>query len=200
MVRQRFPVPLMKFLYLAGFAHLAFKCRFIHLADTVAESSHPKRDDPCSSLPNMTTRSTSPIGFVPRAVTAEMFSDVIGSVCRRFPSAGQPEKTMQIQRLVASEAWTDAVLALIAFELPQWQVRRIAYDEGEWHCALSSQRDLPDWLDQSIEARHADLPLALLSAFVDARLANPPSSRTSVPAGRRDASEYYQPLCCDNFS
>jgi len=41
-------------------------------------------------------------------------------------------------------------LALIDLELPPWQVRRIAYDEGEWHCALSRQRELPDWLDQSI--------------------------------------------------
>ena len=79
-------------------------------------------------------------------------------------------------------AWTDAALALIDLELPQWQVRRIAYDEGEWYCALSRQRELPEWLDQSIEARHADLALAMLSAFVEARRASAPSSRTSVPA------------------
>ena len=28
----------------------------------------------------------------------------------------------------------------------QWQVRRIVYDAGEWHCALSRQRELPDWV------------------------------------------------------
>jgi hypothetical protein len=191
----------MKFLYLAGFVHLAFKCRFIHLADTAAESSHPKRDDSMQFLAEHEHAPDLPDWLrTASTVTAEMLSDVIGSVCRRFPSAGQPEKTVQIERLMASEAWTDAVLALIACELPQWQVRRIAYDEGEWHCALSRQRELPDWLDQSIEAHHADLPLAILCAFVDARLASLPSSRTSAPAGRRDANQFYEPLCCDNFS
>jgi hypothetical protein len=132
------------------------------------------------------------------AVTAELFSDVIGTVCRRFPSFGQPNKTAQIERLMASNAWTDAVLALIELELPQWQVRRIAYDEGEWHCALSRQRELPEWLDQSIEAHHSALPLAMLSAFVDA--ANARSSQTSVPAVPYDADPSYEPMVCDNFA
>ena len=91
------------------------------------------------------------------AVTAEFMSDIIRSACRRFPSTGQTAKTARIERLIQSHAWTDAALALIDLELPQWQLRRIAYDEGEWYCALSRERELPDWLDQSIEARHADL-------------------------------------------
>jgi hypothetical protein len=47
---------------------------------------------------------------------------------------------------------------------PLWHIRRIAYDAGEWHCAISRQRELPDWLDQSIEARHPDLALAMMRA------------------------------------
>jgi hypothetical protein len=134
------------------------------------------------------------------ALTAELISGVIESVCRRFPSMGRPEKTARIERLIASQAWIDAVLALIELELPQWQVRRIAYDEGEWHCALSRQRELPEWLDQSIEAHHPDLPLAILSAFVDARLASAPSNQTSVPAVPYDANASHEPLSCDNFA
>ena len=126
--------------------------------------------------------------------------EIIGQTCRRFPSAGQTEKTAKIARMIGSEAWTDAALALIDLELPQWQVRRIVYDEGEWYCALSRERELPDWLDQSIETRHADLPLAILSAFVDAQRINAPSSRTSVPMVPRDASALYEPVCCDNFA
>lgn len=133
------------------------------------------------------------------AVTAELLAGVISAVCRRFRTAGQPEKSARIEGLIASRAWTDAVLALIDLELPQWQVRRIAYDEGEWHCALSRQRELPEWLDQSIEAHHADLPLAMLCAFVDASFASAPSSQTSVPAVPYDANAFYAPLCCDNF-
>ena len=134
------------------------------------------------------------------AMTAELFSDVIKTACRRFPSLARPEKTARIERLIASSAWTDAVLALIELDLPQWQVRRIAYDEGEWHCALSRQRELPEWLDQSIEAHHPDLPLAMLSAFADARLASARPSQSSVPTVPYDANASYAPLCCDNFA
>src|SRR6266403_1383824 len=135
-----------------------------------------------------------------QAVTSELISEVIGETCRRFPSAGQGEKTARIERLIGSGAWTDAALALIDLELPLWQVRRIAYDEGEWYCALSRQRELPDWLDQSIEARHADLALAILSVFVDAQRLSAPSSKTSVPAVSRDANPLYEPVCPDNFA
>lgn len=66
-----------------------------------------------------------------QAVTAGLLSDVIGKTCRRFLSAGQTERTARIERLIGSGAWTDTALALIDLELPHWQVRRIAYDEGE---------------------------------------------------------------------
>src|SRR4030081_1006919 len=113
-------------------------------------------------------------------VTAMLMSDVIGETCRRFPSIGQTGKTARIERLMQSQAWTDAALALIDLELPLWQVRRIAYDEGEWYCALSRERELPDWLDQSIEAHHADLALAILSAFVDAQRITAHGSGTRI--------------------
>ncbi len=106
----------------------------------------------------------------------------------------------RIERLIAAEAWTDAALALIDLELPQWHVRRIAYDDGEWHCALSRQPGLPDWLDQSIEAEHGDLPLALLSAYLGASRqadASEPQRRFSVPQTSPPPTEC---LCCDNFS
>ena len=134
------------------------------------------------------------------AVTADLISEVIGETCRRFPSVGQTEKTARLEQLIGSGAWTDAALALIDLELPLWQVRRIAYDEGEWYCALSRERELPDWLDQSIEARHPDLPLAILSAFVDAQHMAAPSSRPSVPMVPRAASTLYEPLLTDNFT
>jgi hypothetical protein len=133
-------------------------------------------------------------------VTAEFLADIIHVACRRFPSQGQTAKTARIERLIQSCAWTDAALALLDLELPQWQVRRIAYDQGEWYCALSRQRELPDWLDQSIESRHADLALAILSAFVEAQRTSAPSSRPSVPAVRLDTNPIYEPVCSDNFA
>src|SRR6202140_2177523 len=134
------------------------------------------------------------------AVTKELMSDIVGAACRRFPSMGQTEKTARIERLIGSEAWTDAALALIDLELPLWQVRRIAYDEGEWYCALSRERELPDWLARSIEAPPPDLALAILSAFAEAQRISAPSSRTSVPIVSGDARPLYEAVCCDNFS
>ena len=133
------------------------------------------------------------------AVTAEVMADIVSQTCRRFPSLGQSGKTAHIERLIHSGAWTETALALVDLELPQWQVRRLVYDEGEWHCALSRQRELPDWLDQSIESHHADLALAILSAFVEARQISMPASRPSVPGVRRDTNSQYEPLLVDNF-
>ncbi len=90
-------------------------------------------------------------------------------------------------------------MALIELELPQWQIRRIVYDEGEWHCALSRQRELPEWIDQSVEASHADLSLAILMTFVEAQRASTPSIRTSVPTVPREVNPLGEPVCCDNF-
>jgi hypothetical protein len=134
------------------------------------------------------------------AVTAKLMSELVAATCPRYPSVGQAAKTARIKRLIGSQAWTDVALALIDLELPQWQLRRIAYDEGEWHCALSRAREIPDWLDPSIEARHADLPLAILSAYLDAQRISAPSRRTSVPVVPRDGNAFYMPFCCDNFA
>ena len=133
------------------------------------------------------------------AVTAEFMADIVRQSCRRFPSAGQGTKSSRVERLIQSGAWTDAALALLDLELPQWQLRRLVYDEGEWHCALSCQRELPDWLDQSIETHHTDLALAILAAFVEAQRISAPESRPSVPTVRRDRDVFYEPQLVDNF-
>src|SRR5258705_142928 len=133
-------------------------------------------------------------------VTAEFLSDIIHATCQRFPSTVQNFRSARIERLIESQAWTDAALALIDLELPQWQIRRMAYDEGEWYCSLSRQRELPDWLDQSIETHHADLALAILSAFVEAQRISSTSSRTSVPPVPQHAYLLYEPVCSDNFA
>jgi hypothetical protein len=134
------------------------------------------------------------------AVTAEFIADIIRETCRRFPSQSQAGKTARVERMIQCGAWTDAALALIDLELPQWKIRRLVYDEGEWHCALSRQRELPDWLDQAIETHHADLALAILSAFVEAIRTIPPASKTSVPAAPLALGGLYEAVCCDDFS
>ena len=134
------------------------------------------------------------------AMTRPLMLEIIAHACRRFPSLGQGERSARIMRLVDVEAWADAALALIDLELPMWQVRRIAYDEGEWHCALSRERELPDWLDAAIEAHHADLALALLSAFVEVQALTAESGRPSVPTVRPAIDPLYEAVACDNFA
>jgi hypothetical protein len=131
---------------------------------------------------------------------ATLIAEVIATACRRYPSLGPSDKTARLERLIHSGAWTDAALALIDLELPLWQVRRIVYDDGEWYCALSRERELPDWLDQCIEGRHAELPLAILNAFVEAQRIGVPQSHSSVPAVHRSTGEFYEPVCCDHFA
>jgi hypothetical protein len=133
------------------------------------------------------------------AADAALVNEIISAACRRYPSLGQTEKTRRLEQLIRSAAWTDAALALIDLELPMWQVRRLAFDDGEWYCALSRERQLPDWLDQSIEGRHVDLALAILSAFVEARRLNAPESRTSVPDARGYSRDFYETLPIDNY-
>ena len=89
--------------------------------------------------------------------------------------------------------------ALVNLELPLWQIRRITYDEGEWHCAMSRQRELPEWLDQAIETNHASLTLAIVSVYIETLRqieASREPSRPSVPQTRGQ----FQPVCCDNFA
>ena len=192
----------MKCLYFGALSHLVFKWRFDHVAGAVAERGPANaRRSPCHCFQN--SRDFDALSdrlHDADAVTVKLMSELVAATCRRYPSVGQAGKTARIERLIGSQAWTDVALALIDLELPQWQVRRIAYDEGEWHCALSRARELPDWLDQSIETRHADLPLAILSAYLDAQVISAPSRRTSVPTAPRDANAFYTPLCCDNFA
>lgn len=133
------------------------------------------------------------------AMTQPLMFDIVEHGCRRFPSLGRSEKTARLRRLIDAEAWADAALALIELELPMWQVRRIAYDDGEWHCALSRERELPDWLDAAVEARHANLALALLSAFIEVKALAVDMSRPSVPSVRTVLAPLFEPVACDNF-
>lgn len=134
------------------------------------------------------------------AATPELFFDVMREACRRLPSVRRTQQFERFERLIGSGAWTDAALALLDLELPQWRLRQIAYDAGEWHCALSRQRELPDWLDQSVESRHADLALAILSAFLDAQRVRTSPAKASVPDAPRTDDAFCVRLSCDNFA
>jgi len=99
------------------------------------------------------------------AVTRALLNEVIASACDRLRTHGRPTKAA-FNQLVACGTWTDAVLQLLQLELPQWKLRRINYEDGEWHCFLSKQRQVPLGFDADAEAAHEVLPLAILLAFI----------------------------------
>lgn len=131
--------------------------------------------------------------------TADLISAIATEVCDGADSAG--EIFARIRKLTDAGAWTDAALALISNELPRWKLRRLAYDEGEWHCTLSLQRDLPDWLDEPVETVHPDLSMALLKAFIEAeRRDGVTLEEPRSPTGPRIRQDYRDLICCDNFA
>jgi hypothetical protein len=129
-------------------------------------------------------------------VSAGFLSGIIPAAGRRFRS--EPNvRSARIERLIASQAWIDAALAQVELELPQWRLRRLAYDGGEWFCSLSRQREMPDWLDDPVEAHHADLACAILIALAEARRITAPGP--NIPAVLHDADPISETLYCENL-
>ncbi|MDB5657137.1 MAG: hypothetical protein JWQ94_4750 [Tardiphaga sp.] len=130
--------------------------------------------------------------------TTALFADLLTAACQNGDPMRQAVPVACVKRLIASRAWTDAALALVALRLPDWQLRRLAYDDGEWHCALSRSPEMPEWLDATVEAHHPNMPLAILSAFVaaSAEVARPLAPASVLRA--QDAE--FEPMLCDNFA
>src|SRR5262245_44347796 len=96
-------------------------------------------------------------------ITAELLLDVMAHGCARLPALGEAVQT-KLNDLIEAGACTEAAIALLEFELPQWKLRRLVRDDGEWFCSLSRQPALPIEYDQCAEATHPSLPVAILLA------------------------------------
>jgi hypothetical protein len=132
--------------------------------------------------------------------TRELFLKIAKHGCPRLRVLRSAGRAGQLDRLIEAGAWTDATVALIALELPSWQIRRLVYEDGEWLCSLSRQPNLPIDLDDTADASHEVLALAILCAFVEARrriARERKSSAATVPQMKPDAA---QRVCCDNFA
>jgi hypothetical protein len=96
------------------------------------------------------------------AFTADLVSNVVADACTRIPVLNKAEEaSRRLDQLIEAGAWSDAALALIELELPVWKLRRLVYEDGE--------PNLPVALDDTADACHEVLPLAILSAFLEAR-------------------------------
>jgi hypothetical protein len=128
-----------------------------------------------------------------------LFDKILAGACVRIPALSPSGKAERIDRLIAAGAWTDAALALVALELPAWQLRRLACDGGEWFCSLSRQPNLLADLDDTADGNHELMPLAILRAFLQARrmAEAAPLARSTVPQIYANANNV---MCCDNFA
>lgn len=127
------------------------------------------------------------------------FTAICLASCKRLPAMRRSADARRLDRLVEAGAWTDAALALIAIELPAWQLRRLAFDEGEWHCALSTQRDMPDWLDDAVETHHPDMATAILDAFRIVISRKGTSRLAQVPVRRATERSDFAPISCEDY-
>ena len=135
-----------------------------------------------------------------QALTPSLISNVIADTCIRLPVLTRAGKAGRIDQLIKAGAWTDAVLALTEFELPAWKLRRLIFEDGEWFCSLSKQPNLPVAIDNTADGRHEVLPLAILSAFVEARRLTNATAETSSPTVPRVRPTEGYAVCCDNFA
>jgi hypothetical protein len=134
------------------------------------------------------------------AVTPELFSAIITESCTRLPVMKRAGKAGRLDQLIEARAWTDATLALIELELPSWTLRRLLYEDGEWHCSLSKQPVLPAALDDTADASHPELSLAVLSAFVEARLREASMQEVTMPSVPQLRPDTGYSISCEDFS
>ena len=132
--------------------------------------------------------------------TPDLIHRIITDACTRLPTLKKSGKTTVLDQLIEAGAWCDVALALIEIELPAWSVRRLVREDGEWFCSLTRQPNLPVALDDTADASHVALPLAILGAFLEARrkIAAVSNSATSVVPQVRPVSG--NAICCDNFA
>jgi hypothetical protein len=132
------------------------------------------------------------------AVTSRLMSDVIAIACVRVGALGSATK-VKVRWLIEAGAWTDATIALLGLELPQWKLRRLVHDDGKWLCSLSKQPGIPLEYAEVAEASHESLPLAILIALLQAQRSAAVSANglDTVPPFRRATGTT---ACCDNFA
>jgi hypothetical protein len=135
-----------------------------------------------------------------QAGTPALMADVIAEACTRLPGLNRAGKAGRIDQLIDDGAWTDAALLLIELELPAWTLRRLVRDDDAWVCSLSRQPDLPAALDDTADACHGDLPLAILGAFLEAKRRSVAAQGTASRSVPHVRPETRCGVCCDNFA
>jgi hypothetical protein len=113
--------------------------------------------------------------------------------------SGKTARLARIHRLVEDKAWTEAALALIDLELPRWKLRRLSCEDNEWFCSLTQHPELPVELDDAAEAHHANLPMAIMQAVLEALGKASAERGKRVPNVPEIRPARLHLVCCDNF-
>ncbi len=100
-----------------------------------------------------------------RQVTPAMMTEILKTACPTAARGSPTEHAERIHSFIRNGAWTDAALALIAFALPRWRLRRIGNEDRQWWCALECGHPMR-WAEPEVDERHEDMTLALLKALV----------------------------------
>jgi hypothetical protein len=132
------------------------------------------------------------------APTAGLFSKVMQGACARLPALKGLGSAARLERLIDAGAWAEAALALVELEMPAWSVRRLACERGEWVCSLSRQPNLPIAVDDTAEASHEVLALAILRAVIEVRRRSAAAEmKSAVPSVAASSQRMF---CCDSFA
>jgi hypothetical protein len=127
---------------------------------------------------------------------------VASVLANAFAQAERPQRAEDAQRvdqLLDAGAFTDAALVMLEATLPDWHLRRLFCEDAEWHCSLSRQPNLPAEIDDTADACHEILPVAILDALAEAQQKTSRcNARSPVAPRARQLGGYLH--CCDNFA
>lgn len=132
-------------------------------------------------------------------VTADLLADAVAEACADIPAL-KTTRAARVHQLIAAGAWTDAALALIELVLPAWHLRRLVCEDGEWHCSLSQELAVPEQVDDTADAHHPLLPLAMLGAFEEARRRSGAPSDSPFRLIPRVRTSTDHAINCDNYA
>ncbi len=131
---------------------------------------------------------------------ARPFADALRSRSGGKLPAADLDFVGRVAALVEAGASVDAALALVEYELPDWEIRRLAREDGKWTCALARDGRLPAEPEAVVEADGDSAPQAIVHAMGAARHADGAVACTHDNRG----AENVEPtcgfgVCCDDY-
>ena len=129
------------------------------------------------------------------APTSAQMVEAITRGCAAFSLQGTTARQDRLRRQIHAGAWTDAAVFLVALELPEWHIRRIEWDDGEWFCSMTRTPTVPSEFDDAVDGRHSMLPLAIIDALMEGKRRSL-TPAASTPSGGREES--HENVWCEN--